>query len=102
MQNKVGSKEMESYEENKRKTAIEDLNVDLTKLDLILNKYKDTKGNIIAVLQQAQDVYGYLALPMLDYIAHEMGMKSAKVYGIATFYSYFNIVPKENMPSTFV
>lgn len=71
-----------------------EMDVDLTKLNLILNKYQDTKGNIIAVLQQAQDAYGYLSLPMLNYIAKEMNMNSAKVYGIATFYSYFNMEPK--------
>ena len=75
------------------KSRFNDIQVDLAELDMILAKYKDVKGSLITILQKAQDVYGYLSLPMLDYIAEVTKVKSAKVYGVATFYTQFRLEP---------
>ncbi|NTW71280.1 MAG: NADH-quinone oxidoreductase subunit NuoE [Eubacteriaceae bacterium] len=75
------------------RSQFEDLQVDLTELDKILAKYKNTKGSLISILQKAQEEYGYLSIPMLDYIAEVSKVKSAKVYGVATFYTQFRLQP---------
>ncbi|SHE38946.1 NADH-quinone oxidoreductase subunit NuoE [Alkalibacter saccharofermentans] len=75
------------------KSRFNDIQVDLAELDMILAKYKDVKGSLITILQKAQDVYGYLSLPMLDYIAEVTKVNSAKVYGVATFYTQFRLEP---------
>lgn len=62
-------------------------------LDPILDKYKDSKGSLITVLQKAQDIYGYLSEELLLHVSKELGLKPAKVYGVATFYTQFRLNP---------
>lgn len=67
--------------------------VDLSLLDPVLTEYKDRAGTLIPVLQQAQDIYGYLPVEVMRHIAHELGVKPANVYGVATFYAQFRLTP---------
>ena len=75
------------------KARFVDADVDLTKLDDVLNKYKHTKGSLITILQYAQEIYGYLPLSALEYVAQVTGIKSAQIYGVATFYTQFRLNP---------
>ncbi|HUJ19444.1 MAG TPA: NAD(P)H-dependent oxidoreductase subunit E [Nitrospirota bacterium] len=64
------------------------------KIDAIIAKYKDKPGSLIPVLQQAQDVCGYLPHVVQRYIAKGMKMSPSVVFGVATFYSFFTLVPR--------
>lgn len=66
---------------------------DLDKLKPVLEKYKGTRGSLISILQKAQDIYGYLPVEVLNYIAKETGVKPAKVHGVVTFYTQFRLDP---------
>ncbi|SKC83666.1 NADH-quinone oxidoreductase subunit NuoE [Maledivibacter halophilus] len=68
-----------------------EMQVDFEKLAPIVSKYKGTKGTLISVLQEVQEIYNYLPMEVLDYIAGEIGVKPAKVYGVATFYTQFRL-----------
>lgn len=68
-------------------------NIDLDKLKPILEKYKGTRGSLISILQKAQEIYGYLPIEVLNYIAKETGVKPAKVHGVVTFYTQFRLNP---------
>jgi NADH:ubiquinone oxidoreductase subunit E len=48
---------------------------------------------LIAVLHKAQGLYSYLPVPVMDEIAQEMGIPTAHIWGVATFYHYFNLTP---------
>ena len=48
---------------------------------------------LIAVLHRAQELYGYLPTDVMDTIAQEMGIPTAHIWGVATFYHYFNLAP---------
>jgi NADH-quinone oxidoreductase subunit E/NADP-reducing hydrogenase subunit HndA len=48
---------------------------------------------LIAVLHRAQELYGYLPVDVMDAIAEEMGIPTAHIWGVATFYHYFNLTP---------
>jgi NADH-quinone oxidoreductase subunit E len=50
--------------------------------------------NLIAVLQRAQEIFGYLPMEALDSIADSMHIAEARVYGVATFYSQFRLKPQ--------
>ncbi len=63
-------------------------------LQKVIEKYKDEKGALIPVLQQAQDIYGYLPIEVQKIIAEEMGIPLEKIFGVVTFYSFFNLYPK--------
>jgi NADH:ubiquinone oxidoreductase subunit E len=65
--------------------------LDLSRIDPVLDEYREQKGALIAVLQRAQDIYGYLPRPVLQKIAEGMGVALSRVYGVATFYSQFHL-----------
>jgi NADH:ubiquinone oxidoreductase subunit E len=48
---------------------------------------------LIAVLHRAQELYGYLPVPVMDEVAEAMGIPTAHIWGVATFYHYFNLTP---------
>lgn len=60
----------------------------------IFNHYpaKD-RGNLIAMLQDIQGVYGYLPEKALSDVAEFVGMPVSSVYGVATFYNQFRLTP---------
>ncbi|QOX63345.1 NADH-quinone oxidoreductase subunit NuoE [Anoxybacterium hadale] len=66
---------------------------DFTELDLFIEKVKDMQGNLIVILQQAQNIYGYLPREVIAYISKRTGNTQAKIYGVATFYTQFRLQP---------
>lgn len=66
---------------------------DLGLLDEVLDHYRDQEGSLVTVLQKAQEIYGYLPLAVMQHIAGQMGVKPAKVFGVATFYTQFRFQP---------
>ncbi len=64
------------------------------KLKAVIDAEKGHKGALMPVLQQAQEIYGYLPIEVQTMIAEEMGIPLEKVYGVVTFYSQFTINPK--------
>ncbi len=63
--------------------------VDLDLMSPIFEKYREQKGALIPILQQAQDIYGYLPREVLQQIGDRLGVSLGKVYGVATFYAQF-------------
>jgi len=64
------------------------------KLFEIIEKHKNTQGAVMPVLQQAQEVYGYLPVEVQTMIADGLGVPLEEVYGVSTFYSQFSLTPK--------
>ena len=60
----------------------------------IIEKHKNEPGAIMPVLQEAQNVYGYLPIEVQRIIADGLNIPLSEVYGIATFYSLFTLNPK--------
>ena len=66
---------------------------DLALLDDVLKRYGGDSGNLITVLQKAQDIYGYLPIDVIYHIAENTNSTPAKVMGVATFYTQFRLKP---------
>ena len=64
------------------------------KLMKVIAENKGQKGALMPVMQQAQDIYGYLPIEVQTMIADGMGVPLEKVYGVSTFYSQFALNPK--------
>jgi NADP-reducing hydrogenase subunit HndA len=64
------------------------------KLREIIGKYKDTRGALIPVLHEAQEVYGYLPEDVLKKISEGLNVSLAEIYGVVTFYTQFSLNPK--------
>ncbi|MGI6576020.1 MAG: NADH-quinone oxidoreductase subunit NuoE [bacterium] len=60
----------------------------------LLAKYQGKEGALIPVLQEAQNIFGYLPEPVLVQIAESFRMPLSQVYGVATFYAQFHLKPR--------
>ena len=63
------------------------------KLIAVINAHKDVKGSMMPILQQAQEIYGYLPIEVQKIIARETGASVEEIFGIVTFYSQFKLNP---------
>lgn len=61
-------------------------------IDLVKKK-EHGDSYLVAVLHKAQNLYGYLSREVMDTIAQEMQIPTAHIWGVATFYHYFNLTP---------
>ena len=61
------------------------------KLDLW--NYEGELGALIPLLQSAQDTYGYIPEFAIDHISEIVGIPTADIYGVITFYSQFRLKP---------
>ena len=64
------------------------------KLDAFIEANKSDKSRLMAVMQEAQEIYGYLPIEVQQMIADGMNVPLEKVYGVATFYAQFALTPK--------
>ena len=64
------------------------------KLHEVIEKHKDDKGAIMPVLQEAQEIYGYLPVEVQTMVTEGLNKPLEEVFGVATFYSQFSLTPK--------
>ena len=60
----------------------------------ILETNKRDPARLIPILHQVQDFYRYLPEEVLTFIATSLALPSSHVFGVATFYTHFALVPK--------
>ena len=60
----------------------------------LIAEHKDQRGALMPVLQQAQEIYGYLPEEVQIMVANGLGISLSEVYGVVTFYSQFSLNPK--------
>jgi formate dehydrogenase major subunit len=83
----VTEKFMELLEEEEQTDA-------KVRIDEILATYRTRRGGLIPVLQQVQEILGFLPASVQNYIAHGLGIPFSDVFGVVTFYSFFTMVPR--------
>jgi len=64
------------------------------KVTEILERFNGDPSRLIAILQAVQEEYRYLPQPVLSYLATNLGVPRAKVFGVATFYAHFSLAAK--------
>ena len=60
----------------------------------VVNQFRDDKGCLMPIMQEAQNIYGYLPIEVQTMISDALGVPLEKVYGVSTFYSQFSLTPK--------
>ena len=63
-------------------------------LKAVIEENKHDKSMLMHVMQQAQQIYGYLPFEVQVMIADGMNLPLEKVYGVSTFYAQFALSPK--------
>ena len=64
------------------------------KLQEVIAAHKHDKSYLMAVMQHAQEIYGYLPMEVQNMIAEGMEVPLEKVFGVATFYAQFSLTQK--------
>jgi len=62
-------------------------------LDDILSQYNGESGDLIPVLQEVQELFGYLPGEAMQGIAKFLRLPESNVFGVATFYAQFKFTP---------
>ena len=66
----------------------------MTDLQFIFQRYPGAKRDaLIPILQEVQDVQGYLSRDSVIAVGQYLGLPASKVYGVATFYNQFRFQP---------
>ena len=67
---------------------------ELTRASEIIDSYGCQQCNLIAIMQEIQAEYKYLSEEALTLVAEKLGISTAKVYSVATFYENFSLEAK--------
>lgn len=65
-----------------------------SKMQEILQKYEKDKSNLIQILNEVQEYYGYVPEKSQLAISEYLSIPMAEIYGVVTFYSRFTLKPK--------
>ncbi len=63
-------------------------------LEKMLWVYKQDKDNLIQILNDVQEHYGYIPVHAQKAISEYLSVPMAEIYGVITFYSRFTLKPK--------
>jgi NADH-quinone oxidoreductase E subunit len=63
-------------------------------IDEIVANYRNKPGALIPVLEEAQEVVGYLPETVQRRVAKGLNVPLSRVYGVVTFYSFFTMKPR--------
>ncbi|MDD3581034.1 MAG: NADH-quinone oxidoreductase subunit NuoF [Desulfobacca sp.] len=66
----------------------------LSKIEAIIARYQDQPGALMPVLQEAQDLLGYLPVAVQERIAAGLNIPGSEVFGTMSFYSMYAWAPK--------
>jgi bidirectional [NiFe] hydrogenase diaphorase subunit len=59
-----------------------------------MRRMGDRPAALIEALHAAQEAFGYLDEEALHYVGDTLGVPHSRVYGVATFYSFFTLKPQ--------
>ncbi|MCX7628311.1 MAG: NAD(P)H-dependent oxidoreductase subunit E [Methylophilaceae bacterium] len=63
-------------------------------LDPILTRHGRQVVNLMQILREAQEHYGWLHPDAIDYLAEQLAVPRAKIEGMASFYAFFYLEPR--------
>ncbi len=64
------------------------------KLDALIESYIGKRGNLIPLLEETQDMIGYLPPVVLKHVARALKLPVSEVHGVVSFYHFFTMTPK--------
>lgn len=63
-------------------------------MELLFSEYKPIKDNLIQMLNEIQEHYGYVPMEVQKELSEFLSIPMAEIYGVVTFYSRFSLKPK--------
>lgn len=65
----------------------------ISRIEKLKKQYPTKDACLLPVLHMAQKEFGYISPEVMEYVAGLVGISSARVYGVATFYTMYNKRP---------
>ena len=65
-----------------------------SKVDKIIESYSCEKSSLIAILQEIENLYGYLPAWALRHVSEKLNVPMIQVYSVASFYDAFHLTPQ--------
>ncbi len=62
-------------------------------LKQILDNYRKNEGNIISLLQEIQEAFGYIPREAVEWFSKKLDIPSSSFFGVVTFYAQFHLKP---------
>jgi predicted molibdopterin-dependent oxidoreductase YjgC len=66
-------------------------------LERIYQKYREEEGNIVNILHELQEHFGYIPERALNWFSKKLNIPSSRIFSVITFYPHFNLKPKGNL-----
>ncbi len=63
-------------------------------LEKIYEAHREHEGNIISLLQDIQNEFGYIPEEVVRWFSHRLDIPASRFFGIATFYAQFHLQPR--------
>jgi NADH:ubiquinone oxidoreductase subunit E len=63
-------------------------------LELILARHLENEGNLISLLQDIQEIFGYIPEDAVNWFSEKLDIPASRFYGVVTFYSQFHLKPR--------
>lgn len=63
-------------------------------LQKIYRKFSEHDGNVISLLQDIQDEFGYIPEDAVTWFSKKLDIPASRFFGIATFYAQFHLSPR--------
>ena len=63
-------------------------------LENIITEYRTREGNIIFLLQETEEAFGYIPREAVDFFSEQLGIAPSRFFGVATFYAQFHLTPR--------
>ena len=63
-------------------------------LEKICTEYERHEGNIISLLQDIQNEFGYIPEEAVNWSSKRLSIPASRFFGIATFYAQFHLTPR--------
>ncbi len=64
------------------------------RMEKLLDHYRGESGKLIPVLQEVQEIFGYLPSDVIQKVSGALRISSSEIYGVATFYGQFHLAPR--------
>jgi NADH:ubiquinone oxidoreductase subunit E len=64
------------------------------KLKYLLGHYREADGNLITLLQDTQEAFGYVPREAVEWFSRELDVPASRFFGIVTFYAQFHLAPR--------
>jgi NADH-quinone oxidoreductase subunit E len=79
---------------NEKEIKLEEMMNDFSKIDKLIGRHSNDSSNLIQILLDVQGEYKWLPKHALLYVGNKLDVPLTRIYGIASFYKFFNLTPK--------